>query len=255
MATFDYVEQWWNDHLDLVKKCVDDPEKIFSSNNGNKKGAYLVSVKLVEEGKLIPMYAGEAGADDEHDRSIADRLKEHIRVWLGDYTEYWTGVKRSELESGRMKLNLHIVGEAEKLVDRKKMETSTVLRERPYLQYGPYKKYPSKYDGVDLCIIPWKGTRRKAFLDRLEQEGINVKKSTSLIDRILDKDFNPDWEKCAKSGKEKDPVAYALRQELKAGTDEYRRIKGIVDAGLGFEDRSRGCTYPYVIKVLSHALA
>lgn len=169
MATFDYVEKWWNDNLELVKKCVDDPEKIFSSNNGHKKGVYLVFVKLVEEDKLIPMYAGEAGADNEHDRSIADRLKEHIRIWLGNYTEYWTGIKRSDLESGKMKFHVHIVGEADNLETRKKMETDTVLREHPYLQYGPYKKYPSKYDGPDLCIVPWKGTRRKAFLDRLEK--------------------------------------------------------------------------------------
>lgn len=261
MATFDYVEEWWNDNDNrkLVERCVEDPEKIFSSNNGHKKGAYLVSVKLVEEDKLIPMYAGEAGADDEHDRSrsIADRLKEHIRIWLGgDFTEYWTGVKSSDLESGKMKFHLHIVGEAEKLGERKKLESRTILTEHPYLQYGPYKKYPSKYDGLDLCIIPWKGTRRKAFLDRLEQEGITVKESASLIARILGKGFKPDdWKKCAKSGKEKEPVAYELRQELKVGTDEYKEIKAIVDAGLGFGDGSRGCTYPYIIKVLSHALA
>lgn len=255
MATFDYVEEWWKDNTALIQRCVDDPEKIFSSNNGHKKGVYLVSVKFVEEDKLIPMYAGEAGADDEHDRSIADRLKEHIRVWLGgDYTEYWTGIKRSDLESGKMKFHLHIVGEAEKLEERKKLESSTILKEHPYLQYGSYQKYVSKYAGVDLAIIPWRHTRRKAFLDRLEQEGSIVEESRSLVDRVLSKDFKPDWKKCAK-GKENSSVAYALRQELKTGTEEYKKIKGIVDTGLGIKDGSRGCTYPYIIKVLSHALA
>lgn len=253
MATFDYVEKWWvENYSSLIKKFVDDPELILSSDNGSRKGTYIVSVKVIEDDRLIPMYVGEAGVGD---RSIADRLKEHLRIWLGGATEYYTGVKRKELEGGKMKFHIHIVGEAESLESRKKMETNTILRRRPYLQYGPYKKYTSRYDGPDLCIIPWNGTRRKAFLDRLEQEGITVNKSTSIIERILDKDFSADWKKCAKAGKEKDPIAYVLRQELKVGTDEYRKVKKIVDSGLGFKDGSRGCTYPCVIKVLSHALA
>lgn len=254
MATFDYVEKWWAENYStLVKNFVDDPEKILSSDNGNKKGTYLVSVKV--ENKLIPMYAGEAGADEEHDRSISDRLKEHFRIWLGGDTEYHTGVKMLELETGKMKFHIHIVGEAESLESRKKMETNTITKKHPYLQYGPYTKYASRYDGLDLCIIPWNRTRRKALLNRLEQEGITVNKSASLIERILDKDFSADWKKCAKAGKEKDPIAYTLRQELKVGTDDYIKIKHIVDSGLGYEDGRRGCTYPFIIKVFSHALA
>lgn len=49
MATFDYVEKWWSDNTDLIEKCVDDPEKILTSDYGHKKGAYLASVKLKNE--------------------------------------------------------------------------------------------------------------------------------------------------------------------------------------------------------------
>lgn len=174
MATYEHVEAWFKSNTDIINKYIDDPEGILTTENGHRKGAYLVSVKVKEAGVLIPMYAGEAGADAGHDRSIADRLKEHIRIWLGNYTEYWTGIKKAELDSGKMQLHLHIVGEAEKLEIRKQMEENTVLCEHPYLQYGPYKKYPSNYNGLDLCIIPWNATRRKALLSRLKQEGITV---------------------------------------------------------------------------------
>ena len=207
MATYDYVEEWYRNNKDLVEKYLDDPEMILSSENGKKKGTYLVSAKLVEEDVLIPMYAGEAGADDEHDRSIADRLKEHIRIWLGNYTEYWTGLKKEELEDNRIKLHLYIVGEAEALEKRKRMETYTIQTVKPYLQYGPYMKYPSEYKGLDLCIVPWKGTRRAAFLRKLEQEGITWNEKTRIVDYIFDENFKPVWDKYAKAGKEKKEIA------------------------------------------------
>ncbi len=254
MATFKDVEDWYEDNKNLVKKYTVDEEGILTTDNGKKKGVYLISVKLVDEDVLIPMYAGEAGADDKHERSIADRLKEHLKNWLGGDTEYWTGVKKTELETEKMKFHLHIVGESKKLETRKKMEEYIILSEHPYLQYGPYEKYRSKYEGIDLCIIPWNGTRREAFLARLEDKGLLPIVESKLITNVFDKSFNPDWDKCMKSGKEKEHVACILRQELKKGTEEYKQVKSIVDRALGFKEGSRGCTYPYIVRILSHAL-
>ena len=77
-----------------------------------------------------------------------------------------------------MKIHFHIVGEAEKKEDRKKLERETILSKSPYLQYGPFKKYDSKYDDLDLCIVPFNGTRRKAFINRARKEGVEIQDET-----------------------------------------------------------------------------
>lgn len=244
---------------------TDDPEKILSSGYGHKKGVYLVSVKLKNQNDeivFIPMYAGEAGADDEHDRSIADRLKEHIRIWLGPYTEYWTGMRKSDLESGEMKIHVQIVGEAETLEKRKELERETIVSKCPYLQYGPYKKYDSKYDDLDLCIIPFNGTRRKAFINRAKKEDVDINENR-LVTYILGNDFRPDW-KAVLSSMKKMPKNEEtletvrtnigrLKYEINSTSEDYSKIKELLDKGLGIET-GRGCTYPYLIKVLSYAL-
>ena len=256
MATFDYVNEWYKLNEELVNQSVVDENHILTSEYGHKKGAYLVSVQLPEKDIRIPMYAGEAGADDDHDRSIADRLKEHLRHWLGTYTTYYTGVRKKDLLDGRMKFYLEIVGEADKPEDRKQMETNTILTKKPYLQYGPYKKYDSDYDGIDLCIVPFKGTRRKAFLNALKEKGIEIEEGERLIDRILDKSFRPDWKACAQPKEENEAIGAELRQEMEYWTEEeYRDVKKVVDTGLGCPEGSRGCMRKYLIRVLSHALA
>lgn len=263
MSTFKHVEEWYQDNQDLVVKYVDDPELILTSENGNKKGVYLASVKMiVEEEILIPMYVGEAGGDEEHDRSISDRLKEHLRHWLGDYTEHYTGVKKSELESGKMKFHFSIVAESSDIEKRKKMEEDTIRRLKPYLQYGAYPKYHSDYKGLDLCIIPMNGTRRKALLDQLKEKGITL--NETIIDQVLDVSFQPDWKKAIKltkmGMKKAESIDHVkqnmnrLRTELRPGTDEYRKIKRIVDKNLGYARESTGCTYPCLIRILAYAL-
>ena len=102
MSTFDYVNEWYKLNEELVNQTVTDKNHILTSEYGHKKGAYLVSVELTDKNILIPMYAGEAGADDDHDRSIADRLKEHLRHWLGTYTTYYTGVRKKDLLDGKI---------------------------------------------------------------------------------------------------------------------------------------------------------
>ncbi|MBR3517091.1 MAG: hypothetical protein IKO10_12350 [Lachnospiraceae bacterium] len=256
MSTFDYVNEWFKQNEELVNQTVTDKNHILTSKYGHKKGAYLVSVELTDKNILIPMYAGEAGADDDHDRSIADRLKEHLRHWLGTYTTYYTGVRKKDLLDGKMKFCLEIVGEAEKKEDRKQLETTTILTKKPYLQYGPYKKYDSDYDGIDLCIVPFKGTRRKAFLNALKEKGIEIEEGERLIDRTLDKSFRPDWKACAQPKEENEAIAEKLRQEMEYWTEEeYRDVKKVVDTGLGCPEGSRGCMRKYLIRVLSHALA
>ena len=256
MATNKNVNEWYAMHRELIDRCVVDENHILTSEYGHKKGTYLVSVLLPEKNLMIPMYAGEAGADDEHDRSVADRLKEHLHRWLGTYTAYYTGVRKKDLLKGKMKFYLELVGEADSLEDRKQLETETILAEKPYLQFGPFKKYDSDYDGIDLCIVPFKGTRRKALLNALKERGIEIEEGERLLDRIMDKSFKPDWELCAEQRWVNNVIAVELEQEMKYWTEEeYMEVKRIVDSGLECPEDSRGCTRKYLVKVLSHALA
>ena len=142
------------------------------------------------------------------------------------------------------------------------MEEDTIRRLKPYLQYGAYPKYHSDYKGLDLCIIPMNGTRRKALLDQLKEKGITL--NETIIDQVLDVSFQPDWDKAvklAKRGLVKAESIYPvnqnmnrLRTELRTGTDEYRKVKRMVDKNLGYARESTGCTYPCLIRILAYAL-
>ena len=256
MSTSNFINDWFKLNEELVNQSVVDDNHILTAEYGHKKGAYLVSVFLPERNILIPMYAGEAGADEEHDRSIADRLKEHLHRWLGAYTTYYTGVRKKDLLDGKMKFYLEIIGEADELEDRKQLETEAILTKKPYLQYGPYRKYDSDYAGIDLCIIPFKGTRRKAFLNALKEKGIEIEEGERLIDRILDKSFRPDWKACAKPKEKNEGIALELYHEMESWTEEeYWDVKKLVDSGLGYLEGSRGCTRKCLVRVLSHALS
>lgn len=262
MSTFDYIETWHTNNATLVARTISDPKGILTTEYGHKKGAYLVSVLLTEKNILIPMYAGEAGedggADDDNIRTIQDRLKEHLYYWLGAYTQYHTGVAKRDLLNGKMKFYLEIVGEANDLETRKQMETDTILTKKPYLQYGPYKKYPSKYTGIDLCIVPWDRTRRKAFLGALKERGIEVEDDSRLIDLIFNKSITPDWVECSKKRRSYDKEQMAMLKEEMSEEwtcEEYELIVNTVNAALGYKSGSRGVSRNCLLQILTVALS
>jgi hypothetical protein len=262
MSTFDYIETWHTNNATLVARTISDPKGILTTEYGHKKGAYLVSVLLTEKNILIPMYAGEAGEDGGEDgdniRTIQDRLKEHLYHWLGAYTQYHTGVAKWDLLNGKMKFHLEIVGEAESKEARKQMETDTILTKKPYLQYGPYKKYPSKYTGLDLCIVPWDKTRRKAFLGALKERGIEVEDNSRLIDLILNKSITPDWVECSKKRHSFDKEQMSiLKQEMSEEwtEEEYSSIVDIVNEALGYGTTGRGVSRNCLLQILTVALS
>ena len=250
----DISEKWYMENQEFVKRYVIDEEGLLSKEC-RKKGTYLVSVKLIEENILIPMYAGEAGADKNHDRSIGDRLKEHLRIWFGDYTEYWTGVSKAELITGKVKFVIGSVGESDDLGIRKELESQTIMKEHPYLQYGPYKKYDSDYDEPDLCIIPFKGTRRKAFLSRLKQDKIEYEDSPKCIDFIRGGNIKSDWKQLAIKGSEFRFIRDVIRAEFEESPEKYDMIKKNIDNAVGFEIHSRGCTFPYIVRLITRAFS
>lgn len=270
MSTIYKVNRWFVNHIELVSKLVEDPEGILLSSNGKKKGVYLVSVYLADENKTIPMYVGEAGADDKTNRTIADRIKEHLMRWLSKgQTEYWTGVDLYELSSGKIKYHLHIVAEEKNHDARKRIESETILSEKPYLQCGPYEKYHSKkqtsnsatipYNGIDLCIVPWKHTRRKALCDRLAKENIFLEES-DFITGVINGNEKTFWKgtlmmiKAKPNAEHLNQYVDSFKKTLVPGSEEYKRVKEIIDEAIGYTKEDRGCTYPIIIKMLSYAL-
>lgn len=261
MATFKYIEDFHTNNATLVAKCINDPDGILTTEYGRVKGTYLVSVLIVDKNILIPMYAGEAGAapkeeSENDDRTIQDRLKEHLYHWLGAYTQFHTGVSKKDLLNGKMKFNLEIVGRADDLETRKQIETTTILTKKPYLQYGPYRKYPSKYTGLDLCIVPFEGTRRTALLDALKERGIEAEENSRFIDLILDGKITPDWVECSKNRrKASKEFIEELKEEMASQwtEEEFTVIHERVNNGLGYIE-SRGVSRKCLLEILSVAL-
>ncbi len=86
----------------------------------------------------------------------------NYEAWLANgYVEYWTGLAPEELNDD-WKFEIELL----------KKETKFVKERKPFLQMcdGRYRKYYSKsgYARNDLCIDPWRGQRRAAFVNRVE---------------------------------------------------------------------------------------
>ena len=165
---------------------------------------------------------------------------------------------KRDLLNGKMKFHLEIVGEAEAKEARKQMEIDTILAKKPYLQYGPYKKYSSKYTGIDLCIVPFDKTRRKAFLGALKERGIEVEDDSRLIDLFLNKSIAPDWVECSKKRRSYDKEQMAvLKEEMSEEwtEEEYSVIVDTVNAALGYKSGSRGVSRNCLLQILTVALS
>lgn len=198
-----FYENWKNNEgKSVLSNWVLDPEKLLDSKSGNVEGVYAIDVVECATGRVINAYVGEVGfvpgAKAYIARTVKERLLQHLKRWLGNgyrYLEYWTGI--SEKEFGKYKIRLSLLQEEKDVKKRKKLEGQYILKRHPYLQYGPYRKYPSSYEGVDLCIIPWRNTRRTAFLAKVNE--LCPKCDASRY--VLDTSWNKDWEEVAKQDK------------------------------------------------------
>ena len=75
-----------------------------------------------------------------------------------------------------------------------------------------------------------------------------------LIDNIFDEDFDKDWTFYAKQGKPDSAVETVMISEMPKGSEVHLKLKTLVDESLGVEKGQTGCTYPYLVKVVSNAL-
>lgn len=220
-----------------------DPDGIFSTENGYKPGVYEVSVVISEEQELA-MYVGEVG---KNGRCFLDRLTEHARYWI-ENTEFYTGVKLSELDNG-YKFKVRILAEEADYDKRYELEQCYVEMRKSYLQYNCYAKYDSKYRGFDLAIFPtW---RRRAFI--VARDGKYTEEKQELfVEGIFEANKRMDFNEYRKYVPNPNVVAL-VEKEMPKGSDLWKQIKYVVEKNMGINSE-RGCQYPYLVRIIAAVL-
>lgn len=226
-----------------IAHYFDDPDGIFSTENGFKAGVYEVSVVVSDEQEL-GMYIGEVG---KQGRGFIDRLCEHARYWI-ENTELYTGVKLSELDKG-YKFKVRILAEETDYDKRYELEQSFIEQRKPYLQYNCYSKYDSKYRGFDLAIfVTW---RRRAFV--VARDGKYTEEKHALfVEGIVEANKKVEFKDYRKSIPNPNVVAL-VEKEMPKGSAVWAQLKAIVEKNMGI-DSERGCQYPYLVRIIAAVL-
>lgn len=226
-----------------IAHYFEDPDGIFSTENGYKAGVYEVSVVISAE-REIGMYIGEVG---KQGRGFIDRLTEHARYWI-ENTELYTGVKLSELDNG-YKFKVRILAEETDYDKRYELEQAFVEQRKPYLQYNCYSKYDSKYRGFDLAIfVTW---RRRAFI--VARDGKYTEEKRELfVEGIYEANKNVDFNEFRKATPNQDVVAL-VEKEMPKGSEIWMQLKRVVEKNMGI-DSERGCQYSYLVRIIAAVL-
>lgn len=242
--TSDAVQNWYdNEGRDKIEKYVIDSDGIFSSDTGNKQGVYGVYV-ITPSNQEIPMYIGEVGKEG---RSFRDRLVEHAKRWI-DNSEFYTGVRKSELENG-YKYRVKILAEEQDDKRRYELEQELIEQIKPYTQFNCYPKFETDYKGFDLTIF---GTyRRRAFVVARDGKYTEGEQET-LLDSIikLEKHVNFNSYRTVSPDKR---VMKIVEKEMPNGSTVWRNVKIIVEENMGITS-ARGCRYSYLVKLVAAAL-
>lgn len=158
----------------ILESWVLDPQDILGVQ-ASVEGVYGINV-VNANGARIPMYVGQAGktsgAPAYAAQNVGERLLQHFKAWLANsYVEYWPGLAPEELTDD-WKFEIELLKKETNQKKRLLLETKFVKERKPFLQMcdGRYRKYYSKsgYARNDLCIHPWGGQRRAAFVNRVE---------------------------------------------------------------------------------------
>ena len=250
-----FYENWKNNEgKEILSKWVLDPERLLYSENGDVEGTYAIDVMECATEIVIKAYVGEIGHIQRAKKYVASTIKErllqHLKSWLGNgYVEYWTGVSEEELNKGKYKFRLSLLQKECDVKKRKRLEEQYILKTHPYLQYGPYRKYPSNYDGLDLCIIPWRGTRRAAFLARVNELFPKYDASRYVQSTSWDKD----WEEVAKQDKPSQELVTMIENQIPMYSDIHVKAKKQIDCFLNVPAYKRGCNYKYIVSLFAKA--
>ena len=139
-----------------------DPIPLLTLDYNGIPGVYMFSA-IGGNGKEITMYIGESN-------DLALRLRQHWhRWWANGKLTYHTGLPDNGQWHLDHKIRIDILEGNNDMIDvqnRIKKEREYILLHKPYLQSPKYPKYNDKL--LDCCIVPFNGTRSKAFQDALE---------------------------------------------------------------------------------------
>ena len=171
----DYYENWkkTGSAKRMIAKWVLDPEGLLTGN-GFCEGVYEIKYVNRALGICTSAYIGQAGylptAPSYYAKDVYERILQHLKHMLGHYFTYWTGL--ADAEDSDWKIELHMLSEEKNHSKRLEKESEYISQNKPFLQDtadGKYELYPTKYGYMrnDLCIHPWDGQRRKAFLHRI----------------------------------------------------------------------------------------
>lgn len=243
------ISEWYSKYgEETISKYFIDEDGIFTTVAGLNCGVYEASVVLTDD-KEISMYIGEVGRCN---RTFRDRITEHAYYWLTN-TKFYTGILKQELDMG-VKFKVSILESCNDYEERYALEQNYIEMRKPYLQFNCYPKYESKskYRGNDLCIFPT--YRRRAFI--LASKGEFVEEAP-FVNRALLYTDKAYWENMKEEVKSdvtmNEQLVKVIEFEMPMGSDTWRNIKAFVEEQLNITS-SRGCQYPYLIRLLSVAL-
>ena len=170
-----YYENWkeTEEAREKLALWVRDPECLLSGN-GEVEGVYEISFVNEKTNANISAYIGQCGFDAAAPNAasnVYERLLQHLKRWLGgDYFTYWSGLQESDAD---WKIVLHLLQEDTDHRTRLALESKFIENRRPFLQdskNGKFSLYPKNgYNRNDLCITPWNGQHRAAFLERVAE--------------------------------------------------------------------------------------
>jgi hypothetical protein len=176
-----YYENWkkTEDARKKLRARVLDPEGLLTGN-GHVSGVYEFLFVNQRRDMEFSAYIGQAGNDVTAPayvaRDVYQRCLQHLKRWMGGSSfTYWCGLEDSD--ESDWKIKLHLLAEERNHGRRLALEEKMIADRKPFLQDskgGKYALYPTKYgySRNDLCLAPWGGQRRAAFLDRVEELGI-----------------------------------------------------------------------------------
>lgn len=161
MARNEYYSKWLSENMHVLNYIKEDTRELLYSE---KAGVYGVFFHV--DGYRIATYVGES-------HEIGVRLKNHMKVWFGNgYSEYWNGFSESEFINGNVKIEFVLLAEEDDLFKRLDLEEKMVEAYIPVLQDDADGRFDKYYKGEsvrrDICIIPFKSTRKIAWEHKLK---------------------------------------------------------------------------------------
>ncbi len=156
-----FYQAWFNSpktQNTLKGRIIDLQDLLLGADD--PAGIYQISFVNKVENLAVIAYIGES-------KYIKTRILQHLKHWFGDtnltYLTYHTGLPAGD---PNWRIEIRLLAEDERYIERKLREQNYILNNKPFLQDdcdGLFQRYNSPYIGNDLCLHPWNNQRHIAF--------------------------------------------------------------------------------------------